>query len=196
MDELLRRISDDIRQNVASVQSVILFGSHAQGEAHTDSDVDVLVLRDAPDAADLDVCHQILDDHTVEITLETGDRFEREVNEGHPFALSILRYGIPLYDTGVFRKLSQRRDRAPNVKWVKQYLSHAREELSRGRLSQAGTYAFNAYLLANGELNLSYKPGTLARRTKSFDTYRDSVEQVIAKVEDIVSGRAIPDRHV
>ena len=46
-DELLKEMTDIIVREV-SPRQVILFGSHARGDAHPDSDLDFLVVEDGP----------------------------------------------------------------------------------------------------------------------------------------------------
>jgi predicted nucleotidyltransferase len=94
------------------IHSLVLFGSVARGEERPDSDVDVLVLTEAP----LDVRHRI-DEITYDIDLEntvftqlvflTTKNFEAEARMRSYFSSDIFRDGIVLHDDGTYRRIRQ-----------------------------------------------------------------------------------------
>ena len=94
------------------IHSLVLFGSVARGEARPDSDVDVLVLTEAP----LDV-RQRIDAISYDIDLEntvftqlvmlTTQSFESEVRMRSYFSSDIFRDGIVLHDDGTYERIRQ-----------------------------------------------------------------------------------------
>ena len=82
------------------IESIILFGSVARGEAKEDSDVDILVVGD--------VSLEELVDISIPILLEEGelisakdmkkDHFEYLAKEGYSFVRNVLSDGVVLYE--------------------------------------------------------------------------------------------------
>lgn len=102
----LQGILRGLRQDLARVlgdqlQSVILYGSQARGQARADSDIDVLVVvRDDSDYGDLirrtsAAVSALSLQHDVVISrvFVSRERFEREQS---PFLLNVRREGIPI----------------------------------------------------------------------------------------------------
>lgn len=81
---------------------VLLFGSRARGDAHADSDIDVLVVLDAPDAQDLSTARaygfDILLSHDVFLSIRAMSRQQlRELAElGSLFYRTLRRDSIAL----------------------------------------------------------------------------------------------------
>ena len=94
------------------IHSLVLFGSVARGEARPDSDVDVLVLTEAP----LEVRHR-MDDISYDIDLAntvftqlvilTTENFEAEARMRSYFSSDIFRDGIVLHDDGTYERIRQ-----------------------------------------------------------------------------------------
>jgi len=92
--ELARVLGDQL-------QSVILYGSQAQGQARSDSDIDVLVIvRDDSDYGDLirrtSAAVSALSlqyDVVISRAFVSQERFEREQS---PFLLNVRREGVPV----------------------------------------------------------------------------------------------------
>jgi len=102
----LQRILRSLRRELARVlgdqlQSVILYGSQARGQANSASDIDVLVVvRDDSDYADLirrtsAVVSDLSLQHDVVISraFVSNERFEEEQT---PFLLNVRREGVPV----------------------------------------------------------------------------------------------------
>ncbi len=104
-EELVRRTIEYLRQNVR-VDQVVLFGSHARGEADEWSDVDLAVI--SPDFARMS--HSKLVDLLVEASLAVDASVEirpytpRDLREARPtnFLGHILREGDVVYKDGEF----------------------------------------------------------------------------------------------
>jgi len=105
--EFSKRISGSYPQ----VQAVILYGSVARGEAHDDSDVDIVILVDAEDRALQDeaitLAMKIGDEFGVFVQeiVETVSSFESRAVEGYPWQRTIARMGRPLFDRGAFARI-------------------------------------------------------------------------------------------
>ena len=104
MDQKIRRLVDQVKAHLNEVygegiKRVILYGSHARGEATKDSDVDVLVLID-PSLRPSEV-EESLSDLLYDIILEEGELVcvvavsqERFESYNSPFMLNVKKEGI------------------------------------------------------------------------------------------------------
>ena len=109
MDSLVPLLLAELASHI---HSLVLFGSVARGEARPDSDVDVLVLTEAP----LAVRHRI-DEITYDVDLENTvftqlvflatKNFEAEARMRSYFSSDIFRDGIVLHDDGTYRRIRQ-----------------------------------------------------------------------------------------
>ncbi len=93
-----------IAWNEKSVTDVILFGSIARGEATIKSDIDLLVLVENAEGWVVrqrlyELIYPIIPVLGVDVSLIVMDRkrFIRMVEEGDPFALSVISDGVQLY---------------------------------------------------------------------------------------------------
>ena len=96
----------------SQIHSLVLFGSVARGEAKPDSDVDVLVLTEAPFEV-----RQRIDEISYDIDLEnaiftqlvvlTTKNFEAEARMRSYFSSDIFRDGIVLHDDGTYERIRQ-----------------------------------------------------------------------------------------
>ena len=96
--EMLTRV---VEETVRGVEAVIVFGSVARGDAHADSDVDLVVI--APEAWDgraelQEQVHERLGNDCDVLHL-TGDHFKLAPEEREPVVAEILRDGIALVGT-------------------------------------------------------------------------------------------------
>ena len=82
-------------------ERVILFGSHAEGRAGVDSDVDLLVImptkRDPVDES-VAIRLAIRPPFPVDLLVRTPESIERRLAIGDPFISGILQHGKLLYD--------------------------------------------------------------------------------------------------
>lgn len=104
MDPKIKRLVDQVKAHLherygEGVKRVILYGSHARGEATEDSDVDVLVLTD-PSLRPSEVRKSLSDllfnmlmdeDELVSVIVIPEDHFE---NHNLPFMLNVRREGV------------------------------------------------------------------------------------------------------
>ena len=80
--------------------AIILFGSHAQGLARPDSDVDLLIVARTTRPLDLaGRIHESLEARfPADIVVRTPREVERALREEDPFLCEILRKGCRLYE--------------------------------------------------------------------------------------------------
>lgn len=104
MDPKVKRLVDQVKTHLyeqygEGIKRVILYGSHARGEATEDSDVDVLVLVDQ--SLNPSEVEENLSDLLYDILLEEQElvsvvavREERSENYNSPFMLNVKREGM------------------------------------------------------------------------------------------------------
>jgi predicted nucleotidyltransferase len=104
MDPKIKRLVDRIKTHLTEtygegIRKVILYGSHARGEATKDSDVDVLVLVDQ--SLDPREVEDSLSDLLYDIILEEGELIsvvtvseEHYENYNSPFMLNVKKEGM------------------------------------------------------------------------------------------------------
>lgn len=121
LNERYRKAAEEFAQRVSSalgdqVDSIILYGSVARGEAKRDSDIDILVICQDPEIArpGLSEVRRDFDyerNYAVLISLIDCTRVEfyklRDI--GSPFIQEVLHDGIILYDNGTFAEARERR---------------------------------------------------------------------------------------
>lgn len=96
------------------IQSIVVYGSVARGEATKDSDIDVLVVSRDKDVGDKvsDAGYEVDFEKDFEtfITLIhfTKDELEHRIKVGSPFILEILKEGVILYDDGTFQRIREK----------------------------------------------------------------------------------------
>ncbi|WP_251931377.1 nucleotidyltransferase domain-containing protein [Salinibacter ruber] len=104
-DQIGERVERLRRRIVAALKptQIVLFGSHARGEAHPDSDVDLLVVHDT-DRTNRDVRRQLeqlfLDRRFgLDLIVRTPEEVRRNVADGNPFyTRHIFDEGQVLYE--------------------------------------------------------------------------------------------------
>lgn len=104
MDPKVKRLVDQVKTHLSErygegIKRVILYGSHARGEATQDSDIDVLVLVDQ--SLNPSEVEESLSDLLYDILLEEQElvsvvavREERFENYNSPFMLNVKREGM------------------------------------------------------------------------------------------------------
>ena len=96
--EMLTRV---VRESTSDVEAVIVFGSVARGEAHADSDIDLVVI--APDAWDgrADLQQQVHErlGNDCDVLQLTREDFVRAPEDREPVVAEILRDGFALVGT-------------------------------------------------------------------------------------------------
>ena len=106
MDEKVKRLVDRVKAHLHEtygdgIKRVILYGSHARGEATEDSDVDVLVLvdpslnyREVDESLSVLLYDIILEEHElVSVIVLPEDHFE---NRNLPFMLNVRKEGVTM----------------------------------------------------------------------------------------------------
>jgi uncharacterized protein len=92
---LARRIAQEI-----APQRIILFGSHAQGDAGPDSDVDLLVITDraAGNDASLNLRRQVEYSFPLDLIVCDARRLARRIRAGDFFLQDAVQFGRVLYE--------------------------------------------------------------------------------------------------
>ena len=108
MMEIQKRFQEPVREFVKvalekygdKIESIILFGSVARGEAKEDSDVDILVVGDVSIEELVDISFPILleDGELISAKDMKKDHFEYLAKEGYSFVRNVMREGVVLYE--------------------------------------------------------------------------------------------------
>lgn len=83
-------------------QRVILFGSHARGTAHRDSDVDILVImpfRGRPARKAAEVLMSVAPPFAIDVLVRTPQAVRRRIAMGDCFMQDVVENGIVIYET-------------------------------------------------------------------------------------------------
>src|ERR1700720_1036437 len=96
---IIRRFAREVAQQFDPVK-IILFGSHAYGHPHADSDVDILVVMPARNAIDQAVRIDQATDHPfpLDLIVRTPRTLAWRLKEGDSFLQEILAKGKVLYE--------------------------------------------------------------------------------------------------
>ena len=96
--EMLTRV---VEETVRGVEGVIVFGSVARGDAHADSDVDLVVIAPATWDGGAELQQQVHArlGNDCDVLHLTGDHFKRAPEDREPVVSEILRDGIALVGT-------------------------------------------------------------------------------------------------
>ena len=110
-----RRFTDALKKRIgAKLRAVLLYGSVARGDFHTDSDVDLLVVTTPPPALklidevayDIDFSSQFTTFLTpIELSLE---QIEDCIRNRDPFLERVIEEGKVLYDDGTIKDIHDR----------------------------------------------------------------------------------------
>ena len=181
---LLRQVVDDLVAEFPTLEAAILFGSWARRAAGPESDIDLLVVGDFGQEDDCEVSHRPVDGTTVEITMMARQTLLRDLERGHPFALSVVRDGAVLYDTGVVAHLRRAAAAGPGRDFVLSYLRLARDRLAQGDLRAAATSIINVRKLLRNDVSISCHLESLLRGEPAPD--RETVSRWIHEAEETV----------
>ncbi len=101
MDKITQQFARLVRQKLEQhIKKMILFGSHARGEATEDSDYDVLVIVDRRDKnvqeLVLDASVEVMDRYYALVGSIVCDENEWERKKSFPIGLNILKEGIEI----------------------------------------------------------------------------------------------------
>ena len=95
----IQLLASRIAQEV-SPQRIILFGSHAQGKAGPDSDVDLLVITDRPagNDASLNLRRKVEYSFPLDLIVCDARRLARRIKAGDFFLQDAVQFGKVLYE--------------------------------------------------------------------------------------------------
>lgn len=98
--DAIQAVADRIAQRF-NPQKIILFGSHARGDSHACSDVDLLVVLDewaAQDDPEIAVTLSIPHPFPMDILVKTSQQLAERLRMGDPFWREMLERGRVLYE--------------------------------------------------------------------------------------------------
>jgi uncharacterized protein len=112
-------------------EKIILFGSHAYGEPHADSDVDILVVMPARNEIDRAVrIDRVVDPlFPLDLIVCSPKSVAWRINEGDSFLLEIMTKGKVLYEKAP-GKNATKREAASALRWAGKFRTSARTLLN------------------------------------------------------------------
>ncbi|MBS7250380.1 MAG: nucleotidyltransferase domain-containing protein [Candidatus Freyarchaeota archaeon] len=113
-----KKIAEELKERIISelgdkIDSIILYGSVARGEAKRESDIDILIVAHNDDKEVYDKISKIrtsidLDNNTLtSLVYLSRKELKRYSKLGSPFIESIASEGVILYDNGTFKGISK-----------------------------------------------------------------------------------------
>lgn len=177
----IKKFLENLIDSIPDLETIVLFGSSVSKFERIPRDVDLLVLkRNAK--PQLDVFHEFLDKKILEITVIDIDKFERELRAGHPFALNIVRNGVPIYDKDLWNSYLRYKSKQPGQRFIASYLNKATKLLKEKRLPAAAIYVLNALLLSQNKVDLSYKLDNLKEKTDVKNINEEILTNILKEV--------------
>jgi predicted nucleotidyltransferase len=114
-----RKAAEEFAHRVTSalgdaIDSIVLYGSVARGEAKRDSDIDLLLISPDPETA-RETASQVCSDFTYEHNYTffisevhfSREEFYKLWQLGSPFIANVVKEGVILYDNGTFARVHQ-----------------------------------------------------------------------------------------
>ncbi len=96
------------------IDSIILYGSVARGEATKDSDIDVLIIgKDKNDWKRVsEIAYEIDFENEFKTFITTvfltREEFEHGIKVGSPFIYNVIKEGVVLYDNGTYKRICEK----------------------------------------------------------------------------------------
>ena len=111
---VIRKFARDVAERFQP-EKIILFGSHAYGKPHADSDVDILVVMPARNQIDqaVKIHTALLPEFPLDLIVRTPYNMQWRQAEGDSFLQEITTKGKVLYEKGDARVGAQGRKRLP-----------------------------------------------------------------------------------
>jgi predicted nucleotidyltransferase len=109
---VIRRLAREIA-DLFHPDRIILFGSHARGEAGPDSDVDLLVVMPAANEINqsIKILSKIVVDYPLDLLVRKPDTLRKRLEWGDGFLLTVMEEGIVLYEKAHRRMGAKSRSR-------------------------------------------------------------------------------------
>jgi len=137
LNDFLTRLE---KEYAGQVRDIILFGSKARGDGHSESDIDLLVVLENPTKEQInDVCNvttDILFDKGVDISVVTFSRkeIERLCNLGTPLMQNVSREGIVIKGERIVAREAKKEEVA------QRFLASAKEDLESAVFLESGGF--------------------------------------------------------
>lgn len=185
MNEALeRRVAELAREYAAkrSVRCAVVFGSAAAGKLTEVSDIDLLLVVEG---SGIEVTHELLDGRVVEVTVVGEGEFRDMLKRGNPFIVNALLNGKPILGADYCAEAIKTIDPKAVRAWAAEYYGRGLEYIEsgdRGDLVSAVVLLLNAYMLAKGELALSYSVEKLTKRVRQKEL-RALASEVLASAD-------------
>lgn len=116
-DKYRKTLEQFTRKAVATlgeaINSIVVYGSVARGEAKVDSDIDILIIskegnRIADRVLELNYDLDLKNDTVSVHVYYTPEEFEELISLGSPFAEDVVSSGAVLYDDGTFQRIREK----------------------------------------------------------------------------------------
>jgi predicted nucleotidyltransferase len=184
------------------VKTVVLFGSYSKGQETEKSDVDIMIIMDdvlnnltqfvlGAFYEDVDRLIKAETSIKMHINFVTLTAFWRGVMAADPVSVNVLKYGVPLIDTGYFEPLQvllQKGEIKPTEESI--YASLARSQLysESAKLRIVGAITDLYWSIVNSAQSLIMRHGDIPPSPETIGTMLESLERMhIVNNEDIMT---------
>ncbi len=167
--ENLEEFVNEYMKTRGGIMCAVIYGSYALGEFAEGSDIDLLLVTE--DGEGMETCHELHSGRIIEVTMVGAKLFDEMVREVNPFIVGALIHGIPIYGKEIIENVRKALSSKSLKRWSEKYYARGMERLKEAETDSneaiaAVTSLLNAYLLASGDLKLSYSLEKLTKRIK------------------------------
>jgi len=168
----LEELVNEYMKTRGGIVCAVIYGSYALGEFAEGSDIDLLLVTE--DGEGMETCHELHNGRIIEVTMVGAKLFDEMVKEANPFIVGALIHGIPIYGKEAIENVRKSLSNKTLKRWSEKYYAEGMERLKEAEADSneviaAVTSLLNAYLLASGDVKLSYSLEKLTKRIKDED---------------------------
>jgi predicted nucleotidyltransferase len=182
------------------IKTITLFGSYSKGKETEQSDVDIMIIMDdvlnkidenilAPFYADVDKLLKEEKSVKLHINFVTLTAFWKGVLAADPVSINVLKYGVPLIDTGYFEPLQvllERGEIKPTEESIYAALSRSQLYAESSKVRLAGSITDMYWSIINSAQAIIMKHGEVPPSPETISGMLESLERMhLVTSEDV-----------
>ncbi len=183
------------------IKTIALFGSYSKGKETEQSDVDIMLIMDdvlnkldenvlAPFYADIDKIIKAEKSMKLHINFVTLTAFWKGVLAADPVSVNVLKYGVPLIDTGYFEPLQvllERGEIKPTEESIYAALSRSQLYAESSKIRLAGSITDMYWSVVNSAQALIMKHGEVPPSPETIGEMLESLQRMHVVTEEDIS---------